>query len=134
MPRSSASGRAEPEHLARRERDVLQHGHVREQVEALEDDADVARAERRGRCPRPLTRSPSRRISPPSIGLQRVDAPQQRRLATARRTDEAHDLVLVDVEVMPRSTGLAPKCLVYVDQFEEGHDLAARPASWPAVG
>ena len=34
------------ERLARRERDVLEHRHVREQVERLEDDADLA-AQRR---------------------------------------------------------------------------------------
>src|SRR4051794_37829510 len=49
--------------------------------------------------PGPLTRSPWRRISPPWIGLEAVDAAQQGGLAAARGADQADDLVGLDLEV-----------------------------------
>ncbi len=41
----------DPPHVERREHAVLENGQVREELEALEDEADVA-AERRRRAPR----------------------------------------------------------------------------------
>ena len=93
--RSSASAVPEPEHLPRRERHVLHHRHVREQVEALEDDADVL-AQRVH-----VDAAPGDAVAVDADlaaldRLEPVDAAQQRRLPAARRPDEAHDLVLVD--------------------------------------
>ena len=77
---------------------LLQHGHVREQVELLEDHAD-----------------PGAQLVDVGVGvgdllaldedlaaggdLEQVDAAQQRGLAGARRADDAHDLPVADVEV-----------------------------------
>ena len=56
--------------------------------------------------------------------LERVDAAQQRRLAAARRPDQAHDLVLVDVEVDALSTSFVAEPLVDVAELEEGRHCA----------
>ncbi len=64
---------------------LSQHRHVREEVEALEHDADVAAQPRRRRRPTSVMRSPSIVIDPPSIVsstlMQRssVDFPRARR-------------------------------------------------------
>ncbi len=89
-----------PERLAGRQGHVLEHGHVREEVERLEHDpdpppqrvdVDVAGGDLRAADP-----------DPPGLDrLEQVDAAQKRRLAGARRTDQADDLVLADVEVDP---------------------------------
>ena len=91
-------GPGQPQHLARRERDVAQDAHVREEVEGLEDDADATAD--------PVDVHAARgdllAVHDDAPGLQRleqVDAAEQRRLARARRADEADDLVLADDEV-----------------------------------
>ena len=90
-------GLRELEHLGRRERHVVEHAHVREQVEALEHDPDVLaqRVQVDAATRHPLAVEPDLTLLD---RLQRVDAAQQRRLAAARRPDEAHDLVLLDAQ------------------------------------
>ena len=98
-PRSSASRRGEPVHDPRRQRDVGQRGHVREQVERLEHHAH--------RLPRAASASIARVADVAAVEqdlavvdvLEQVDAPQQRRLARPGRADQHDDLVLGDVEV-----------------------------------
>ena len=88
------------ERLARGERDVLEHAHVREEVERLEDDPDPAAD--------PVDVDAARgdllAVDDDPAGvdrLEQVDAAQQRRLARAGGADQADDLVLGDVEVDP---------------------------------
>ena len=98
--RSSASRLRQPERLARREHDVLEHRHVREEVVRLEDDPDLLpqRVHVDLRAGERLAVDDDRPLVDP---LEEVDAAQQRRLARARRADQADDLVHVDVEVDP---------------------------------
>ena len=65
--------------------------------------------------------------------LECVDAAQQRRLAAARGTDEADDLVQVDVEVDAAQHLVRAERLVHVAELEERHALPPRHASWPAA-
>ena len=81
-----------PQRLGRGQRHVPQHGHVREQVEGLEDDADLAPDQVLVDV-RPGDLVPEHADPPGVDGLQQVDAAQQRRLARARRADQADDLV-----------------------------------------
>ena len=70
---------------------------MREEVEALEHDADVLaqRVEVDAAARHPFAVDADLALLD---RLQRVDAAQQRRLAAARRADEADDLVLVDAQ------------------------------------
>ncbi len=70
----------EPEHLDRGDRHVLQHRHVREEVEALEDDADLA-PQRVDVDPSPADAIASEANLTLIDDLQLVDAAQQCRLA-----------------------------------------------------
>ena len=86
------------QHLSRRERHVAQHGHVREQVERLEDDPDAP--------PDPVdVDAPGGDLlalhdDPPRIDrLEQVDAAQERGLPRPGRADQADDLVLGDGQV-----------------------------------
>ena len=90
-PRSSASARGMPLHRTRRLDDVLEHRHVREQIEMLEHHADAAREAARA-AHRPAARTPLRRSTvcvPIALALLRhleqVEAAQERRLAGAGR-------------------------------------------------
>ena len=83
--------------LARREHHVLQHRHVRKEVVRLEDDADLlaqrVHVDLVVRDPLPVDDDLSFLDA-----LEHVEAAQQRRLARARRADQADDVVLDDVE------------------------------------
>ena len=85
------------ENLRLGDRQVAQHGEMREEVEALEDhpdppaggvDVDVGVGHLVVADDDPTGRR----------GLEHVDAPQQRRLARPRRADHAHDLAGVDLQ------------------------------------
>src|SRR4029077_15901173 len=80
------------------ERDVLEHGHVREEVVALEDDPDFAAqlVDVDADVGDAVTVDRDR---PTVDGLEEIDASEQRGLARSGRPDEAHDLVLVDRHV-----------------------------------
>ena len=108
-----------PQHLAWGERDVVEHGHVREEVERLEHDAD----------PPPDAidvHVGSRDVvafdddAPGVDRLDQVDAAQQRGLAGARRADEADDLVLIDRQVQ------ATQDLEVAERLLEADDLQRR--------
>ena len=98
IARSSASARAVAAPWTGASDHVLQHRHVREQVEALEHDADVA-PQRVEVDPRPGHPVAVQADLAALDRLEPVDAAQQGRLAAARRADQAHHLMLVDVEV-----------------------------------
>ena len=85
-------------HLARRERHVLEHRHVREQVVRLEDDPDLAPE----RVHVDLAVRDLLAVDDDAAavdGLEQVHAAQQRRLAGAGGADQAHDLVLLHGQV-----------------------------------
>src|SRR6185503_7446095 len=88
----------QPQHLPWRQRDVAQRGHVREQVERLEDDPHLPSDQ----IPiHPALRDVTT-VDPDRPGvdrLEQVDAAQQCRLAGPARADQADDLVLLDGEV-----------------------------------
>ena len=86
-------------------RDVPCNRHVGKQRIRLEDDAEIA-----------LARGDIEEVASVEADIRRVrkleprDDPQQRRLAAARRTEEAHEFAEVDVEVAAPSpqTVVAP--------------------------
>ena len=86
-----------PARLARCERDVLQHRHVREQVVGLEDDADLLSQLVDVR----LVDGQVLAVERDRAGvdrLEQVDAAEQRRLARARGADQADDVVQAHLE------------------------------------
>ena len=95
---ASASARGTLQDAARRQGDVVQHGHVREEVERLEDDPDPATdpvdVDALGRDLLAADDDPAG-----IDGLEQVDAAQERGLARPRRPDQADDLVLGDGQV-----------------------------------
>src|SRR3954469_25788229 len=122
------------------ERDVLEHGLVRQQPEVLEDDADLAAQ---------LRDLPVR--EPPDVlagdvndaarsALLPQDEPQERRLTGPGRTDEEDELALDDVEAHvvdrgPRGPGvdlgdvLEPDHTRYVLESSTGRPTG-RPGRW----
>ena len=116
--------------LARAERDVVEHGQVREQVVRLKDDADP----------------PAHRIQVDVVrrhvdvadmdrsgvdGLEPVDAPQQRGLARPRRTDEAHDLAGADVERDAAQHRDVPEALVHAIDAQQRSLTGCPPSAGP---
>ena len=88
----------EPERLPRRERDVVEDGHVREEIERLEDDPDPAAqlVHVDSACRDVLTaHDDASRVD----RLEQVDAAQERGLPGAGSADEAYDLVLGEAQV-----------------------------------
>ena len=121
----------EPARLARPERDVVEHGHVREEVERLEDDPDTAPhvVHVDAGCRDLLA---ANQDSPGVDRLEQVDAAQERRLAGAGRADQADDLVLGEREVDPAEDLELAERLVDALERECGAVRAHRmpPASW----
>src|SRR5436190_9939815 len=88
----------EPERESRRERDVAQHAHVREEVVRLEDDADASANTVHVDTPRGDLDALDN-DAPCVDRLEQVHAAQQGRLPGAGRADQADDLVVGDLEV-----------------------------------
>ena len=95
------------------QRHVFEHAHVREEVERLEDDPDLA--------PDAVHVDAARRDllaeddDPAALDrLQEVDAAEERRLPRARGADQADDLVLGEREVDAAQHFVAPEALVDV--------------------
>src|SRR3954454_17373790 len=122
------------------ERDVLEHGLVRQQPEVLEDDADLAAQLR----DLPVRQPPDVLAGPvdnaPRRPLLAQDQPQERRLARPGRTDEEDELALDDLEAHvvdggPRGPGvdlgdvLEPDHTRYVLDNSAGRP-AGRPGRW----
>ena len=102
---------AQPSRAPQAERHVLDRGQVREHVEVLEHHADVGtQADQPLALSAPEPRQPAmllRRVVLVAVEDDRsrrrrgdeIDAAQQRALARAARSDDAHDLAPLDVEV-----------------------------------
>ena len=97
----SAFGPRSPQ--VQRQLHVLQRGQRGEQVEALEDEADVVAAERRS-CRSPVRRAPGRqsRTLPLTAPQDAAHDREQRRLAAAGRTHEQ----VISPRKMSRSTSI----------------------------
>ena len=91
-------GRRQAQDPDRRQRDVLQHGHVREQLK-LWNTMPTSRRSALRSTPGPADAVALQADLAALDRLQAVDAAQQRRLAAARGADQADDLMLLDVEV-----------------------------------
>ena len=120
-------GLGELQHLARPERHVLEHGHVGEEVVGLEHDADLAPQHVEGGVV--LDDEPTVDADLALLdGLEPVDAAQQRGLPGAGRSDEAHNLVLGDLEVDALEHDEVAEALLDVVHLDEGrlrrHPLA----------
>ena len=98
-PRFSAAAFVQAADLDRAERDVLEHGLVGEQVERLEDHADVGSAAGPAPCLPPAAACRRLRSLPELDRLEPVDRPAQRRLARAGRADHDDDLAVVNRQV-----------------------------------
>ena len=86
--------------VLRRQHHVLQHGLVREQVEALEHHADIQDARARRRAARRIQEGLAMQQHAPAVQrLQAVQGADQGRLARARRADDADDLARLDHQV-----------------------------------
>ena len=94
--------------LGQAEHDVVERGHVREQVEALEDHADPGALGRDRALAQPLAPAAGEAIADRLavdhdlalvVLLEQVDAAQQRGLARAAGADDRHDFALADLEV-----------------------------------
>ena len=84
--------------------------------------------------PRPDACSPSTRMAPSLDLLEGVDAAQERRLAAARRADEADHVVLVDVQVDALQHVVGAEALVHAFDLEECHTQPpARARAWRAT-
>ena len=117
-----------PEHLPRRERDVLEHGHVREEVVGLEDDPDPS--SQGVDVHLPVRQVEAVEDDPAFVDtFEQVDAAQERRLARARSADQTDDLVLVDCEVDPIEDEVVAKPLRHPFELDEGRCGRAHPAS-----
>ena len=121
----------DPKSLARRERDVAQHGHVREEVERLEHDPDPP--------PHPVDVDATSGDllaaddDPARVdGLEEIDASEQRRFARSRSPDQANDLVLANFHVNPAQDVVVSEGLVDAldkDAATAGSSHRANPAS-----
>ena len=146
---ASRAARASPRStlgdLDRRQRHVLERGHVREQVEVLEDHPDLGPLARDLALVQLVQLAALLAVAdqlavdrqPAGVDLlQVVDAAQERRLARARRPEQAHHLAAVDLEVIPLSTSRRPKrlCTPSALTIGVGHctALAAEPEREPA--
>ena len=97
--------------------DVVEHGHVGEEVERLKHDADPL-ADLVGVDTSRVNILTVEADRPFVDCFEKVDASQDRRLATAAWADEAHDLVLVDRQVDTGQHLLLPERLVDVLHLE----------------
>ena len=120
--------------------DVLQRCHVREEVEPLEDHADLTALsgdllvleteELRPALRLLLLVASELAVDPDAPGLdvlELVDAPQEGRLARAGGAEQADDLTLGDVDVDALEHLVAAERLVDVDRVHERHGRHQAP-------
>jgi hypothetical protein len=112
----------QPAHATRAELDVLECRHLRKQVELLEDHAGLLADHP---LPRPaFAHADAVDDQVAAIdGLEHVDAPEQRRLAGTRWTDQHHDLALLDreVDLVEHRQGAEP--LRDLPELDEAHSI-----------
>ena len=117
-------------HDARRQRDVLLHRQVGEQVVALEHHADVAAQVAQLR----LAGIEGMAGDPDAAGLdalQPVEAAQHGALAGTAAADDGHDLALLDRERDALEHLVVAIGLVHVACFNDGHGASFPCACWP---
>ena len=107
----------------------VENGHVREEVERLEDDPDPA-AHRVHVDARSRDLLAAHDDSSCVDRLEQIHAAQERRLARARRADEADDLVLGQLEVDPAQHLELPEGLAQSRDLQRRRAHAALPACW----
>ena len=117
--------RAGAVHLPRRQHDVLEHRHVREEVVGLEDDADLAaqRVHVDVAVGDLVAVDDDAALVDP---LEQVDAAQERRLAGARRADQADDVVPLDLERHVVEHAQVAERLRDLVELDEAHVAPAR--------
>jgi hypothetical protein len=108
----------------RRQQRVLQRRHVREEVEALEDDADAAPHRQRVHL-RVRDVAPVEQDHAVVDRLEQVHAPQERALSRARRADEADHLARVHREIDPRKHLGRAEALAHASQVHQRHASCA---------
>src|SRR5690606_11270166 len=117
---------AQPRAIRQRQLDVLEDGEISEQVERLEDEADLAVAD-----PRPLRRVElldRRAVHPIPAAARRIEQTEdreQRRFAATRRALDGHVLALADIEVNARK-GVSLD-LVGIEDLRHVLELDQRP-------
>ena len=104
----------------RREHDVVEHAHVREEVVLLEDDPHPG-ADGVGIDPGVGDVLPVEMDRPVVDDLEQVDAPQEGRLARPRGTDEDDALPLVEREVQVVEDEGLPERLPHAADVEQAH-------------
>src|SRR5262249_26355470 len=86
--------------VRQRQLDVLEHGELAAEVEALEDEADVLVADLRALGPRELRdAAASQAVAAGAGSVEQPENRQQRRLARARRPGDRQELSLLHVEL-----------------------------------
>src|SRR4051812_12707519 len=110
---------------AGRELDVLLAGQLRDQVEELEDEADVVATQVRKRpLGRLLEPSPDDRQLPVVSAVEPADQVEQGRLARARGADQSNELAWPKVDVDPvQNTTSSPATAMNLDQSARHHEL-----------
>ena len=89
--------------VGERQLDVLEHGEIADQVEALEDEPDLAVADARALRGGQLGDRPAvQQVLPFGRRVEQAENRQQRRLAAARRPGDRDVLALADLEVDAR--------------------------------
>jgi hypothetical protein len=129
-------GTCHPQHLARRDGDVLERRQMREQVEALEDEADLlpllgelAVAEMDVLAVARLALADQLAVDVDAAGarlLEIVDAAQQGGLARAARADDRDDLAAGHIEVDAGQHLEREEALVQVDDAQQRIHVSAR--------
>ncbi len=113
-------GRLDALDRARRQRDVLQRRHVREQVVALEHDADVL-AQRAQVQPVAVMQRVAADADGAGVGgLEPVHAAQRGALARAALADDGRDLAAIDGKRHAAQHVGAAEALVDLVQFNDG--------------
>src|SRR5918992_2014951 len=128
-------GLRQPLHLDRGHRQVLHDRLVREQVELLEDHADL-----RPHLVDGLAGLGDRLAVEPHVPLvdplEAVDTAQHRRLAGARRPRDHHDLAAVDRQIDPVQHEIVAEALLHLLEFDEMSGPCgplAHPGAHPTV-
>ena len=94
-----AAGPAVEAGIDHRQFDIAQRVHARQQVELLEDEADLAVAQARQAVGiEALDRGARRGVLPAGRPVEAADEVHEGRLARARRTHDGDEIALVDVE------------------------------------
>jgi hypothetical protein len=115
-------------HLHRRQRDVLERGEVWEEIERLEDHADLS-PDRRDVADVVRELHAIHRDLTALVLLQPVDRADERRLARPRRAEDDDDLAGLDRQVDAAQHMQLPEPLVHVAGDDDV--VSGRIGGWP---